>query len=36
MEMLTYGLSQTQYAISDLSWNFARDQLKDGDYSVKI
>ena len=36
MEMLTYGLSHTQYAISVLSWIFASDRFKDEDDSLKI
>lgn len=36
IEILTYGLSHTQYAISVLSWNFASDRLKDEDDSLKI
>jgi hypothetical protein len=36
MEILTCGLSHTQYAISVLSLNFASDRLKDADVSLKI
>lgn len=36
MEILTYGLSHTQYAVLVFSWNVASDRFKDEDDMLKI